>query len=220
MRSLVVVVLILMLASPCLAQVSTMGTTSMNLPTTQGAIVSSPLNGPSPFSSLAQTTAPVTTLAPVPLAQDPTAPGTVVTCASASGATASTPSALSTIPSPLGNPLGAALQGSATGTVASAPVLGSSTLTSNCGTTSGSTFSNGSALPLFVPAVPSQPAVGTIDASIAPPANAGVDATAMSPTPNASACSESVTIDLTSQAMASANATGAAATPGVAPAGC
>jgi hypothetical protein len=220
MRSLVAALLVLMSASPCVAQVSTMGTTAMDLPTTQGAIVSSPLNGPSPFSSLAQSTAPVTTLAPVPTAQDPTTPGTVVTCASASNTTASTPSALSTIPSPLGNPLAASSLGSATGTVASTPLLGGSTLTSSCSTTSGSAFSNGSALPLFVPAVPSQPAVGTIDTSIAPPANAGVDPTAMSPTPNASACSESVTIDLTSQAMASANATGAAATPGVAPAGC
>jgi hypothetical protein len=36
-------------ASP--AQVSTMGSTAMGLPSTPGTIVTSPLNGPSPFSA-------------------------------------------------------------------------------------------------------------------------------------------------------------------------
>ena len=63
-----------------LAQVSTMGTTAMGLPSTPGAIVTSPLNGPSPFSATTQPGVPDTTLAPVPLASDPTTPGTVVTC--------------------------------------------------------------------------------------------------------------------------------------------
>src|ERR1700761_1179566 len=71
-------------AHACLAQVSTMGSTAMGLPTTPGAIQSSPLNGPSPFSAVTQA-APDTTLAPVPLASDPTAPGTVVTCATPTG---------------------------------------------------------------------------------------------------------------------------------------
>src|ERR1700730_13935604 len=68
-----------------LAQVSTMGTTAMGLPSTPGAIVTSPLNGPSPFSATTQPGAPDTTLAPVPLASDPTTPGTVVTCSTPTG---------------------------------------------------------------------------------------------------------------------------------------
>src|ERR1700761_9854544 len=68
-----------------LAQVSTMGTTAMGLPSTPGAIVSSPLNGPSPFSTATQPGAPDTTLAAVPPASDPTTPGTVVTCAAPTG---------------------------------------------------------------------------------------------------------------------------------------
>src|SRR6476619_7944853 len=69
----------------CLAQVSTLGTTSMGLATTPGAIVTSPLNGPSPFSATTQPGSPDTTLAPVPMASDPTTPGTVVTCATPTG---------------------------------------------------------------------------------------------------------------------------------------
>src|SRR5580700_4116839 len=63
-----------------LAQVSTMGTTAMGLSSTPGTIVTSPLYGPSPFSATTQPGTPVTTLAPVPLASDPSTPGTVVTC--------------------------------------------------------------------------------------------------------------------------------------------
>src|SRR5271169_173319 len=68
-----------------LAQVSTMGTTAMGLSSTPGTIVTSPLNGPSPFSATTQLGAPVTAPAPVPLASDPTTPGTVVTCSTPSG---------------------------------------------------------------------------------------------------------------------------------------
>lgn len=68
-----------------LAQVSTMGSTAMGVPSTPGAIVSSPLNGPSPFSAATQPGAPDTTLTPVPLASDPTMPGTVVTCSTPTG---------------------------------------------------------------------------------------------------------------------------------------
>src|SRR5882724_3287919 len=69
----------------CLAQVSTMGSTSMGLSSTPGTIVTSPLNGPSPFSATTQPGTPDTTLAPVPLASDPTMPGTVVTCSTPTG---------------------------------------------------------------------------------------------------------------------------------------
>src|SRR6266478_686129 len=68
-----------------LAQVSTMGTTAMGVPTTPGVIVTSPLTGPGPFSATTQPGTPVTTLAPVPLASDPTTPGTVVTCSTPTG---------------------------------------------------------------------------------------------------------------------------------------
>src|ERR1700737_800660 len=69
----------------CLAQVSTMGSTAMGLSSTPGTIVTSPLNGPSPFSATTQPGTPGTTLAPVPLASDPTTPGTVVTCSTPTG---------------------------------------------------------------------------------------------------------------------------------------
>src|SRR6202045_574385 len=72
-------------AHACLAQVSTMGSTAMGLPSTPGTVLSSPLTGPSPFSATTQPGAADTTLAPVPLASDPTTPGTVVTCATPSG---------------------------------------------------------------------------------------------------------------------------------------
>src|SRR3954447_19997362 len=71
--------------SACLAQVSTMGSTAMGIPTTPGAIVTSPLNGPGPFSALTQPNSPDTTLAPVPLASNPTTPGTVVICSTPTG---------------------------------------------------------------------------------------------------------------------------------------
>src|SRR6266702_523464 len=86
MRIHVCAAAVLLLSSgACLAQVSTMGTTAMAIPTTPGAVVSSPLAGPGPFTSLFSATtvpgAPATTLASPPLAQDPTLPGTSVNCA-------------------------------------------------------------------------------------------------------------------------------------------
>jgi hypothetical protein len=79
------------------AQMSTTGTTELALPTTPGAIVSSPLGGPSPFTSLFSAAtvpgAPATTLASPPLADDPTIPGTSVSCAPA--AVALSPSVMS-----------------------------------------------------------------------------------------------------------------------------
>src|ERR1700692_3549386 len=71
--------------TPGLARVPTMATTPRGFPSTPGTIVTSPLNGPSPFSATTQPGAPVTTLAPVPMASDPTTPGTVVTCSTPSG---------------------------------------------------------------------------------------------------------------------------------------
>jgi hypothetical protein len=86
MRRLLLIAAALLLGSNAsLAQVSTMGTTAMGLSSTPGAIVTSPLNGPGPFSATTQPGVPDTTLAPVPLASDPTIPGTVVTCSTPTG---------------------------------------------------------------------------------------------------------------------------------------
>src|SRR3979411_2545082 len=84
-RMLLAIVTLLLGAHACLAQVSTMGTTAMGLPSTPATIVTSPLSGPSPFSATILPGTPDTTLAPVPLASDPTTPGTVVTCAPPTG---------------------------------------------------------------------------------------------------------------------------------------
>src|ERR1700676_3875330 len=111
-----------------LAQVSTMGTTAMGLSSTPGTIVTSPLNGPSPFSATTQPGTPVTTLAPVPLASDPTTPGTVVTCTTPTGQIApGTPAVPVTSMSAIGG---------TTGTVASVfPASTAATATSATATT-------------------------------------------------------------------------------------
>ncbi len=80
-RLLLTMATLLLGAHAGLAQVSTMGTTAMGLPSMPATIVTSPLYGPSPFSATTLPGAPDTTLAPVPLASDPTIPGAVVTCA-------------------------------------------------------------------------------------------------------------------------------------------
>src|SRR5258705_4224038 len=91
----------------CLAQVSAMGSTAMGLSSTPAAIVTSPLNGPSPFSATTQLGTPVTTLAPVPLASDPTTPGTVVTCSTPTGQiTPGTPTVPVTSMSAIGGTVG------------------------------------------------------------------------------------------------------------------
>src|SRR5216684_2753461 len=87
-RLLFTTALLVLGCGACLAQVSTMGTTAMGLASTPGTIVTSPLNGPSPFSATTQPGTPDTTLAPVPLASDPTTPGTAVTCSTPTGQTA------------------------------------------------------------------------------------------------------------------------------------
>src|SRR5712692_8897365 len=84
-RLLLTIVTLLVGCSACLAQISTLGTTSMGIATTPGVIVTSPLNGPSPFSATTQPGTADTTLAPIPLASDPTTPGTVVTCSTPTG---------------------------------------------------------------------------------------------------------------------------------------
>jgi hypothetical protein len=66
------------------------------------------------------------------------------------------------------------------------------------------------------------PPPGTIQSPVADLGSTGIQpAMTGMPTPNSAACSESVSMDLANPAMmAPANATGAAATPGVTPQGC
>jgi hypothetical protein len=219
---------LLLACSASLAQVSTMGTTAMGLSSTPGAIVSSPLNGPSPFSAVTQPGTPDTTLAPVPLASDPTTPGTVVTCSVKTAQIAQGNPAVSQIGSPTG-PASAVLGTISAGTVRSttgiiSPVspLGTSS-TPACSSTPGGLSTNGAALPLATPGIPSSPPPGTIQAVVAQLGDTSVDPTiAVAPTPNSTACSQGVTMRLANPGMmAPANATGATATPDVAgPLGC
>jgi hypothetical protein len=296
-----------------LAQVSTMGSTAMGLPSTPGTIVTSPLNGPSPFSATTQSGNPDTTLSPVPLASDPTMPGTVVTCSTPTGqiapgtpavpvtagsaiggttapmASVSAAPAISTVPSTTANAtapvltlsaqpatsflstfpgstvpapprpavpalpapsitaapvpmlstqpstvstsmagstatmapsttLGMPIVGSSTGTIAPVSPLGTSS-TTVCSSTPGGPPTNGAALPLSTPEIPSNPPPGTIQPTVAQLAGTSINPTmTVVPTPNTSACAESMTMNLANPGtMTPANATGAAATPGVSP---
>jgi hypothetical protein len=328
-RVLFMAAIMLMGCNAGLAQVSTMGTTAMGLSSTPGAIVTSPLNGPGPFSATTSPGAPDTTLAPVPLASDPATPGTVVTCSTPAGqiapgtpavtvtsmpvvssttgampaasavsttpavsaaisatitgnaiapyltlsaqpATSSTTDIFgSTIPAPQlptvpalpppsitipsvptqstvsgtmstsmaaapaamtppimamsSTPLGSiptSIIGSTTGTISPTSPLGSSSVTV-CSTMPGGPPTNGAALPLTTPQIPANPPPGTIQQDITQPGATSIAPTmVVMPTPNTSACAESMTMNLATPGTMAANATGAAATPGVSPPGC
>jgi hypothetical protein len=260
-------------SSSCMAQMSTMGTTELGIPTTPGAIVSSPLGGPSPFTSLFSAStvpgAPATTLASPPLAQDPTTPGTSVNCSPT--AVALSPSVMSVTStntsaaagstvamspfgtSPAMNPIGAttmpmsntvpmtssltqplvlppampvmivgAVSGSTTGTVATAPPLGNPQQGSSCTAAPGNALTSSAALPLAIGDIPANPPPGAIQSPVADLGSTGIEPVmTVIPTPNSAACNESVSMDIANPAMMSpANATGAAATPGVMPQGC
>jgi hypothetical protein len=221
---LMATVALLATGTAALAQVSTMGTTAMGIPSTPGAIVSSPLSGPSPFSATTQPGAPDTTLAPVPLALDPTTPGTSITCASpALQITTTLPAPLTVGATAAASTLTApATTGSATGTIASISPPGSPTVSGGCTSTPGNPTLSATALPLSTPMIASSPLPGTIQPDIAGLGDTSIDpAVAAVPTPNSAACSESVTMTLANPGMmAPANASGATATPGVAPPGC
>jgi hypothetical protein len=237
-------VALLLGAHVCLAQVSTMGSTAMGLPSTPGTVLSSPLNGPSPFSATTQPGAADTTLAPVPLASDPTTPGTVMTCATPSGQiTAVTPAVpgasmsatrttIGTMPSvsvattTSGLPAASSASttngvGTTTGTISPTSLLGSPSNTV-CSFTPGGPPTNAAALPLSTPEIPANPPPGTIQQNIAQLGGTSIDpAAAVMPTPNTSACAESTTMNLaTPGTVAPANATRATATSGVSPPGC
>ena len=209
-RLLLTTAILLANCSASLAQVSNMGTTAMGLSSTPGAIVSSPLNGPSPFSAATQPGAPDTTLAPVPLASDPTTPGTVVTCPTPTAQTSSTSAALGTIAEPI--------LGSTTGTVSPAPALGSPS-TAGCSTRPGGPPTNGAALPLSPTEIPNSAPIGMIQPAVRGLAGTSIDPNlTVVPTPNSAACREGVTMSFANPGMvAQANATGATAAAGVAP---
>src|ERR1700712_66459 len=122
-RLLLATATLLLGAHACLAQVSTMGTTAMGLPSTPAAIVTSPLYGPSPFSATTQSGAPDTTLAPVPLASDPTTPGTVVSCSTPTGQiTPGTPTVTVISTTPFASAAGATTMGT-TPSIFAAPTI-------------------------------------------------------------------------------------------------
>jgi hypothetical protein len=212
-RSLPTVAILLVICNASLAQVSTMGTTAMGIPSMPGAIVSSPLDGASPFLAATQPGAPDTTLAPLPLASNPTTPGTVVTCLPPTASTLSASAALGTIAAPMG---------STTGTVSPASPLGS-TFTTACSSTPGGPPTNGAALPLSTPEIASGRPLGTIQPAVVGLASTSIDPDlTVVPTPNSAACREGVTMNLSnSGTMAPASASRASATPGVSlPSGC
>jgi len=207
------------------AQVATTGSTAMDLPTVPGAIVTSPLNSPGPFSATTVPGAPDTTLAPVPLALNPTTPGTVVVCAPP--LTSPTPVPATPIVSSMGSPASGSVapitlpigqNTSSIGTVPAAAPAGTAATTA-CSSTPGGLVPSAATLPLSIADVPAASSLGTIPQVITDSGGTGIDPNAaVAPTPNTSACAESVTMNLASPAtVMPANARGAASTPGVSP---
>lgn len=207
------------------AQVATTGSTAMSLPTVPGAIVTSPLNSPGPFSATTVQGAPDTTLAPVPLASDPTTPGTAVVCAPPS----TSPTSVPTMPtaSSMGSPPAGNVAptipimgqiGSSIGTISAAAPSGTG-VTVACSSTPGGLVASAASLPLSIPQVQAGPPPGTIPVAISGDVGTGIDPSAVvAPSPNTSTCAESMTMNLASPAtVLPANASGAAPTPGVSP---
>ncbi|MBW7971170.1 hypothetical protein [Bradyrhizobium sp. BR 10289] len=212
-------------SSPGEAQVATTGSTAMNLPTVPGAIVISPLNSPGPFSATTVPGAPDTTLAPVPLASDPTIPGTMVVCAPPSSSPTPVPATPTVSPTGLSPPgIAAPLlpvmgqNSSSTGTVSAAAPAGTAAPVA-CSSTPGGQLTTASSLPLSIPQVAASPTPGAIQADAGGAGGTGIDPNAaIVPSPNSSACMEGVSMNLASPAtVLPANATGAAPTPGVSP---
>ena len=170
-----------------MAQVSTLGTTSMGLATTPGAIVTSPLSGPSPFSATTLSGTPDTTLAPVPLASDPTTPGTVVSCSTPTELiTPGTPTAtvISTIPSTsaTGTTIGTTPSVSMAPTTSALPPIAIAPLTfSQQPETSALTVFPGSTIPVPPPAVPALPSPTIAPMPLAAPSTAMSTASASVP---------------------------------------
>src|SRR4051794_1949020 len=188
--------------SPGQAQVTTTGTTAMDLPTVPGAIVISPLNSPGPFSATTVPGAPDTTLAPVPLASDPTTPGTVVVCAPPSSSPMPVPatptvSATGLSPSGIAAPILPTMgqNGSSIGTISAAAPAGTGA-TVACSSTPGGQVTSAASLPLSISQVAASPAPGTILADTSGAGGTGIDPNAVVPSPNSSACAEGVSMNL------------------------
>jgi hypothetical protein len=204
-RLLLTTAILLAGCNPGLAQVSTMGTTAMGIPSMPGAIVTSPLNGPSPFSATTQPGALDTTLAPVSLASDPTTPGTVVTCSTPTGqiaigtlpvlpAASALPPHYLTLPmsSTVPNTVATSIAGSTAITFPATPpgtipILGSTTgtisplsplgssSTTVCSSVPGGPPTHGAALPLSTPEIQSGPPLGAIQPVISELGDTSID---------------------------------------------
>src|SRR6266850_5406485 len=163
--------------SACLAQVSTMGSTAMGLPSTPGTIVTSPLNGPSPFSATTQLGAPDTTLAPVPLASDPATPGTVVTCSTPTGQIVSgTPAVSVASMSAMGGTTGTMPSVSAAPTMSAVPATTTDNTTAPLAlsaqpATSFMSTIPGSTVPVPLPAIPAPPPPSIAATPVPPPSS-------------------------------------------------
>jgi hypothetical protein len=115
------------------------------------------------------------------------------------------------------------LSGSTTGTVTGTGALGNAVPATSCTAAPGNALTSATVLPLTTPDIPPSPPPGTIQSPTSGLGGTSIEpATTVMPTPNSAACNENISMDLANPAMmAPANATGAVATPGVAPlAGC
>src|SRR4029077_7552644 len=148
-------------------------------------------------------------------------PGTIVVAPGTNVAQGTTVTSTST-PAPM--PLGpsattfTSISGSTTGTISPVSLLGGASSTV-CSSIPGGPPTNGAALPLSTPEIPSSAPPGAIQPVITKLGDTSIDPNlTVVPTPNSAACSQSVTMSLANPGMmAPANATGATATPGVTP---
>lgn len=230
------------LAAPPLAQNPTLPGTSLSCSPDVVAVSPSQLSVASattavsatPATSMAQV---VTTTAPL-LGNAPTMAGTTlltspspvgVTSMPMSSATMSTPTTMTslttqTLQLPPAQPVSivSAPSGSTTGTISAAPPLGSLSGAGSCTSSPGNALMSSAALPLAIGDIPANPPPGDIQSPVADLGSTSIQpAMTVMPTPNSAACNESVSMNLANPAMMPpANATGAAATPGVMPQGC
>src|SRR5882672_9156912 len=200
-----------------LAQVSTMGTTAMGLSSTPGTIVTSPLDGPSPFSATTQPGTPDTTLAPVPLASDPTMPGTVVTCSTPAGQIApGTPAVPVTSMSATSVTIGTMPPASTAPTISTMPAASSTSTTtaplllSATPATSFMTDFPGSTIPVSSSAAAAPPPAVSATSVPTPSTVPGTVSTAM---PGSPAMMTPSTTSMSSTAMMPATALGTIPTP-------
>ncbi len=205
-----------------LAQVSTMGTTAMGLSSTPGTVVTSPLTGPSPFSATTQPGVPDTTLAPVPLASDPTIPGTVVICSTPSGQiTPGAPAVPAPLPSSMASTAGMTPSISASPTTSALPPTSSTPATGSAiapltfsqqPETSSTSVFPGSIIPIpQPPAVPPLPSPSI--AAVPVQTSSTLQSTAYAAMPGTTATMTSSTTTMSPTAMTPAAPLGTIPTP-------